>query len=326
MSAAPLCRQVALSWKSGDNAGRADFVERQDPRVHKEHEVSTDKQCRGSWPCPHVGATGGSSSASVAFEGTIFTTPGLPFNWSVPVGAKTVMIQAWGGGGSSATFTCRTTTAGDEQYCMCSGGGGGAFAMGTFNLTGVTQLTITVGAAGSGHANGGETLVIDAQTKGQLIRVQSAGGQSLTSGTFCATGIAESVTLLTGSNTPLEAAGGAATSPSGSNLQPNTKLSVNGGKSEAAYALDTTVLTATMYVQGGRGGATYPSVAGAAGGSIVCPNTVDTLCQAQVSTPLVPGQGAGGGAISASSAVQAGLLSTINGVNGGTGMVILTTA
>jgi hypothetical protein len=195
--------------------------------------------------------------------------------------------------------------------------------VGTYNLTGVTQITITVGAAGSGSNSGGTTKVVDAQTHGHRIQVQSAGGSTLTGGTRCAFASGISTTLSSGTNprVPILVAGGTATPPSGINLQSNTKLMVNGGSSEPAYAID--IPGSTQYSQGGRGGATYPSTAGPAGGSVICPSSETTYCSSQTTTPLVPGSGAGGGAISVSSGTSGSQPTAVSSTSGGVGAVII---
>jgi hypothetical protein len=87
---------------------------------------------------------------------------------NIPVSAKKVMIEAWGGGGGGA---------------QGGGGASGHYAMGIFNISAATSLSITIGTAGEGAetytgtgTTGGSTIV----TGGAGISVTAGGGRGAT--------------------------------------------------------------------------------------------------------------------------------------------------
>jgi len=74
-----------------------------------------------------------------------FINPGT-FNWTVPAGVTQITVEAWGGGGAGG---------GSDDYITCkgaggAGGGGGAYASSTLLVTPGQNLTVVVGAGGTG--------------------------------------------------------------------------------------------------------------------------------------------------------------------------------
>ncbi|SDX40101.1 phage tail protein [Pseudomonas sp. NFACC08-1] len=63
------------------------------------------------------------------------------FTWAVPAGVKKVWVTVFGGGGGGGRFSHGG-----------GGGGGGGIAEGLVDLTGVSSVTVTVGAGGAGWA------------------------------------------------------------------------------------------------------------------------------------------------------------------------------
>lgn len=72
-----------------------------------------------------------------------FTTTGSEQTWTIPAGVSEVTIECWGGGGAGGFMGSSVRAA--------SGGGGGAYAKKTLAVEQCTDLTIKVGAGGSGQ-------------------------------------------------------------------------------------------------------------------------------------------------------------------------------
>lgn len=72
-----------------------------------------------------------------------FTTTGSEQTWTIPAGVSEVTIECWGGGGAGGFMGSSVRAA--------SGGGGGAYAKTTLAVEQCTDLTIKVGAGGSGQ-------------------------------------------------------------------------------------------------------------------------------------------------------------------------------
>lgn len=89
-------------------------------------------------------------------------------------GTKFVVIEAVGGGGGGGAAQGRTTAA-NQTAAAAAGGGGGAYAKVRLDMNGVSSLSVTIGAGGSGGAAsstvgnagdpGGETSVSNGATK-----------------------------------------------------------------------------------------------------------------------------------------------------------------
>jgi hypothetical protein len=99
------------------------------------------------------GSCSGSSTKSITVVGTNVASISSSGSYTVPAGAKSVLIQTWGAGGS-----------GSKGYTNLkgTGGGGGGFAQKTMNITGGSVLSVTVGtgavgAAASGNGSAGGT-------------------------------------------------------------------------------------------------------------------------------------------------------------------------
>ena len=270
------------------------------------------------------GPAGSSGGGSGSTHHVVFDTPGVSV-WTVPTGTNLISIQTWGGGGGSAiTHFCDVST---QTYCICNGGGGGAFAMATYNLTGVTQLTIDVGTAGIAPVSGGATFVRDADTSGTLIDIGASGGVSDISIGACTVGSDESNMIETSANptTPSVALGGDAIEPDGLNLQVNSALSLAGGSSTTAYTaqLVNGANVGQMSV-GGTGGSSPMSGPGGNGGVVVCSADNANYCIDAGGHPTGPGQGGGGAAVAASTGYSGGpIVINLLSNRGGVGMVIL---
>jgi len=112
-----------------------------------------------------------------------FTTPGT-FNWTVPAGVTQITVEAWGGGGAGG---------GSDDYITCkgaggAGGGGGAYATNsTVSVTPGQNLTIVVGAGGTGvyaaNGNDGGPSFVGPDTDPNHAYVRAAGGSGGTNNT-----------------------------------------------------------------------------------------------------------------------------------------------
>lgn len=93
-----------------------------------------------------------STNEHAPFRGTqVFKTAGV-FTWAVPVGVKKAWVTVIGGGGGGGRAGVSGAGSG--------GGGGGGLAQELVDLSGVTSVTVTVGAGGAGatvDAGVGET-------------------------------------------------------------------------------------------------------------------------------------------------------------------------
>lgn len=94
----------------------------------------------------------GSTNEHAPFRGTqVFKTAGV-FTWAVPAGVKKAWVTVIGGGGGGGRAGVSGAGSG--------GGGGGGLAQELVDLSGVTSVTVTVGAGGAGatvEAGVGET-------------------------------------------------------------------------------------------------------------------------------------------------------------------------
>jgi hypothetical protein len=186
------------------------------------------------------------------------TTPGTV---SIPPGVSEITIEIWGAGGASGQYGPLNAPQG--LTTACSGGGGGAYAMATYNVTGVTQLTITVGAGATQH-DGGTTTVMDVgPPSGHRINMTAVGGRR---------GIACEANSETSFGTTRSIAGGVSTAPLGSNLQPGSSVHVHGGSTVNAVGLllgddagGTVGTTWSMLGLGSAGGSAFGSGPGGVG-------------------------------------------------------------
>ena len=112
-----------------------------------------------------------------------FTTPGT-FNWTVPAGVTQITVEAWGAGGAGG---------GSDDYISCqgaggAGGGGGAYAASsTVSVTPGQNLTIVVGAGGTGvyglNGNDGNPSFVGPDANPAHAYVRAAGGSGGTANT-----------------------------------------------------------------------------------------------------------------------------------------------
>ena len=105
-----------------------------------------------------------------------FTTAGATSS-TVPTGAVTAIVRAWGGGGGGGGRN-------NSGAGGAGGGGGGAYAYSSFNVTPGQTISVTVGSAGTaGTSNGnggkgGDTII----TYQSVIRAEADGGNGGTGG------------------------------------------------------------------------------------------------------------------------------------------------
>jgi len=182
---------------------------------------------------------GGPAVATTNVGVKAYTSPGV-YSYVVPSSAATVQVLVIGGGGGGAAGTAQET-----NYSGVGGGGGGGGGGGqvssnaTFAVTGGTNLSVTVGAAGAGGFVGGSSPT-------------AGGATSITGGAGGAS---------------ISAAGGSA---AGSNGTGGASGSGNAGGS----VIQITTATAALSIHGGSGGggnsaggSSSSSTGGGAGGS-----------------------------------------------------------
>ena len=99
--------------------------------------------------------------------------------WTKPAGAKSVLVQMWGGGGGGG-FAIKDPLWGGAGVGIANGGGGGggSYKEATYDATNLTSpVTVTVGAGGSnGTAAGVEAGIGGTSSFGSYLHVYGGGG------------------------------------------------------------------------------------------------------------------------------------------------------
>ncbi|MGW1892157.1 glycine-rich domain-containing protein [Streptomyces sp. NPDC002004] len=236
----------------------------------------------------------------------VFTSSGT---WTMPTGAKNVLIHliAGGGGGGSG----RRGVAGSVR-CGGGGGAGAAAFHATFQASVLSSsVSITVGTGGSGGAarttddtDGAAGSSGGATTFGTYARTGSSGGGS---GGTASSGTGGGGAV--GSTAGVSGAAASTTGATGGNGSPGVLAAASG----AAGGGITSGNTASSGGQGGANGASNAGLAGSAGGS-------NPTSPADVATGSgLAGGGGGGGAGSTTGAGQTGAAGGLYGGGGGGG-------
>ncbi len=179
--------------------------------------------------------------------------------WTMPTGAKTVVVQAWGGGGGGGSDNAAGTAAG--------GGGGGAYNTFTYNASDLTSpVTVTIPAAAAGGGAGTDGTTGGTVTFGTYLSAfGGGGGGSTTAGGQAAGGSGGGGITAAGAKGTNVGAGGA-----GGDLVGSAAGASNGGFGGAGGGAASTGGGAAVYGgSGGGGGAIGGSVNGGAGGAAV---------------------------------------------------------
>lgn len=101
----------------------------------------------------------------------VFATPGT-YTWTKPAGITRVRVIVTGGGGGGGSTN-------DDD--MANGGGAGATAIKTIDVTGVSSVSVTVGAGKAGNSNNG-SLAVSYGNPSSFGSYCTAGGGSNTGG------------------------------------------------------------------------------------------------------------------------------------------------
>jgi type IV pilus assembly protein PilY1 len=179
----------------------------------------------------------------------VFNTEGSTL-WTVPAGATSITVKAWGGGGGGGGA--------GEQMSGAAGGGAG-FAQATLNVTPGESLSIYVGGAGDRGRNsnnrtggGGQGGGYSGVKRGGTDLVIAAGGGGGGGGDNA-------------SGTPPGAGGAGGGTPGGAGGPSDTAAGGGGGTSSAGGAAGGGSATAGSSLTGGKGGS--DGTGGGAGGS-----------------------------------------------------------
>lgn len=222
----------------------------------------------------------------------VFSSSGV---WTVPAGISRVRVRMWGGGGGSFTGAQQT-----------SGSGGGFALKAIYDLSGVTSIPVTVGAAGT---TGNPGLVGGTSSFGSY--VSATGGQSgaASNVTTAGTGVGGDINTSGGAsnNTTTSGGGGAGSLFGTGGAGTNNGVGNSGGSGGGSYSASTTQISTGGNGILGRGSspATYTTNGGL---SIQMPTTGQ---EGGFSIDFI-GTGGGGGSTSSSNL-------TVGGINGGGG-------
>ncbi|MDT8906997.1 MULTISPECIES: phage tail protein [Pseudomonas] len=140
--------QMLIGGMSGDEVGMAIRARREDGQWKDWEEITTGRH--------------GPFKATQTYKAA-----GV-FTWAVPAGVKKVWVTVFGGGGGGGRFSHGG-----------GGGGGGGIAEGLVDLTGVSSVTVTVGAGGAGWAGSdGDGAPGNASSFGSFMSATGGAGAS----------------------------------------------------------------------------------------------------------------------------------------------------
>ncbi|WP_434572054.1 phage tail protein [Pseudomonas sp. Z3-6] len=140
--------QTLIGGMSGDEVGMAVRARREDGQWKDWEEITTSRH--------------GPFKATQTYKAA-----GV-FTWAVPAGVRKVWVTVFGGGGGGGRFSHGG-----------GGGGGGGISEGLVDLTGVSSVTVTVGAGGAGWAGSdGDGAPGNASSFGSFMSATGGAGAS----------------------------------------------------------------------------------------------------------------------------------------------------